>query len=64
MSTSIQLPEVPLNHKPLCIIVKGANGAHRGKVFISQGGLQWWPRMAKRGIKISWARFERLMQIA
>ena len=55
------VPERPLGKADVVFKVK-REGAVLGHLKVSNGSVVWKPRKAQRGFKISWKKFDKLMQ--
>jgi hypothetical protein len=38
------------------------DGEKLGELWISRGGVEWWPRNAKKSVVMSWQVFKRRME--
>jgi hypothetical protein len=38
------------------------DGVKMGELWISKGGIEWWPRNAKKSIPMSWDAFRRRIE--
>jgi hypothetical protein len=42
--------------------VVGADEARFGKLLVSQGGIDWYPRDAKQPFKLTWEEFDKVLK--
>jgi hypothetical protein len=38
------------------------DGEKFGELWISKGGIEWWPRNAKKSVRMGWETFRRRME--
>ena len=57
----IALPPKVVLHKDVTFVVK-SDGIKLGELRISKGSLDWWPAKHHSGCRLTWERFDALMQ--
>jgi hypothetical protein len=55
------IPAVPIGKADVIFEIK-ANQAMLGKLRVSRGAVVWFPKSGKKSYKMSWAKFDALMQ--
>ena len=58
---TFEIPERALGRSDITFTVK-RDGAKLGELQVSNGSVVWFPRNARRGYKLRWAAFDKLMQ--
>lgn len=58
---SFDVPERQLGKKDLNFYIK-VDGEALGKLSISNGSIVWFPRLSRKGRKMSWQKFDEMMQ--
>ena len=58
---SFNIPQRSLGKTDIEFIVR-VDGEAFGKLAVSNGSLVWFPRLSRKGRKMSWKRFDELMQ--
>jgi len=58
---SFNVPQRSLGKTDIDFVIK-IDGTNFGKLAISNGSVVWFPRGSKNGIKVSWKRFDEMMQ--
>lgn len=58
---SVDMPPRPLKREDVIFTVK-RDGTTLGTLNVSNGSLVWFPAGASTGYKMSWLKFDRLMQ--
>jgi hypothetical protein len=51
------IPQTPASKADIQFVVR-SNGSQLGRLLVSKGALVWYPRKAKKGLKISWTKFD------
>ena len=58
---SFALPQRPLGRSDVEFRVK-RNGRVHGTLEVSNGSVVWFPKGTKYGLKVGWAKFDKMMQ--
>lgn len=58
---SFDVPRRQLGKSDINFLVR-ADGEVLGKLSISNGSIVWFPKLSRKGRKISWKKFDELMQ--
>jgi hypothetical protein len=60
-NVNFTVPKRPLGKADIVFEID-ADGERLGTLKISQGAVVWFPRLSRSGRKLSWKRFDELMQ--
>ena len=58
---SFSVPQRPLGRSDVKFVVKQDGKVH-GTLAVSNGSIVWFPKNTNYGLKVGWAKFEKIMQ--